>query len=124
MPAQHAKSGERKMGEKIVEAVIVGRNKTPVPPEEVYKLAQIGCKDKEIAEWFDIRPDTLRYNFARELLRGRETMRQSLRRSMWEAALQDRNITMMIYLSKNFLGMSDNGMSSEATEPLPWNDDI
>lgn len=124
MTAQHTKSGERKMGKKIVDAVCVGRNKTPVPPEEVYKLAQIGCKDTEIADWFDIRPDTLRYNFAAELLKGRESMKQSLRRTMLEVALKDRNTTMLIYLSKNFLGMSDNGTTSEANEPLPWSDEL
>jgi len=120
---QHEKSTTRRLKTVEVEAVLVGRNKTPVQPEEVEKLAAIGCKDKEIANWFRIKPDTLRYNFAAELQKGRERMRQSLRRTMLEVALYDKNTVMLIYLSKNFLGMSDSPTDGDEQEPLPWHDD-
>lgn len=107
------------MGTKEVEGAVVGRDKKVIPPEEVYKLAQLGCKDKEIAEWFGIPDNTLRYNFSVELLKGRESMKQSLRRAMWNNAIQYNNTTMQIFLAKNFLGMSDNGAVS-SDEPLPW----
>lgn len=107
------------MGEKLVEGAIVGRDKKVVPPEEVYKLAQLGCKDKEISEWFGITDNTLRFNFSVELLKGRESMKQSLRRAMWNNAIKLNNTTMQIFLAKNFLGMSDNGAVS-SDEPLPW----
>lgn len=107
------------MGVKEVEGAVVGRDKKVVPPEEVYKLAQLGCKDKEIAEWFGITDNTLRFNFSVELLKGRESMKQSLRRAMWNNAISQNNTTMQIFLAKNFLGMSDNGAVS-TDEPLPW----
>ena len=113
---------KKKQGTKTVEGPVVGRAKIVVPPEEVFKLSNIGCKDIEIAEWFGIKPDTLRYNFAVELLKGRESMKQSLRRAMWNNAIGNNNTVMQIFLAKNFLGMSDNGFVS-SEEPLPWSDD-
>ena len=118
-PTTNVKVGERKMATKEVLGAVVGRDKKIVPPEEVYKLAQIGCKDKEIAEWFGITDNTLRFNFSVELLKGRESMKQSLRRAMWTNAIQGNNTVMQIFLAKNFLGMSDNGVVTN-DEPLPW----
>lgn len=40
---------------------------------------------------------------------------------MWEQALAG-NVTMMIWLSKNHLGMTDNILVSEDKRPLPWTD--
>ena len=118
-PTTNKKVGERKIGTKTVEGAVVGRDKKVVPPEEVYKLAQIGCKDKEIADWFGIKDNTLRFNFSVELLKGREHMKQSLRRTMWNNAVNNNNTVMQIFLAKNFLGMSDNGFVN-SDEPLPW----
>lgn len=118
-PTTPQKTRERKLSVKQVEGAVVGRDKTVVPPEEVYKLAQLGCKDKEIAEWFGISDNTLRFNFSVELLKGRESMKQSLRRAMWNNAIKLNNTTMQIFLAKNFLSMSDNGAIS-SDEPLPW----
>jgi hypothetical protein len=116
------KRKEPKTGEKTVEGRVVGRDKKVIPPEEVFKLAVIGCKDTEIADWFGIDNNTLRYNFSVELLKGRESMKISLRRAMWNNALGNNNTVMQIFLSKNFLGFSDNGFVS-SEEPLPWTDD-
>ena len=112
-----------KTGTKLVEGKVVGRDKKVVPAEEVFKLAQIGCKDREIADWFGIKEDTLRYNFAENLLKGRESMKQSLRRTMWSNAINNNNTVMQIFLAKNYLGMSDTGMNSGSEEVLPWSDD-
>ena len=112
----------RKEGEKTVTGVVVGRDKTVIPPEEVYKLAQIGCKDKEIAEWFGIDSNTLRYNFSVELLKGRESLKHSLRRAQISVALNG-NPTMLIWLGKNMLGQSEMPIDSESNQILPWTTD-
>lgn len=111
-----------KIGTKEVEGVIVGRDKKVIPPAEVYKLAQIGCKDREIAEWFDVDDNTLRYHFQRELTKGREALKQSLRHAQIKLALGG-NAVMLIWLGKNILGQSDNPMDSESNQPLPWTDE-
>jgi hypothetical protein len=115
-------SQNRKTATKPVEGVVVGRDKTVVPPEEVYKLAQIGSKDTEIAEWFGIDGNTLRYNFSVELLKGRESLKHSLRRAQIKTALGG-NPTMLIWLGKQLLDQSDQPLNSDNIEVLPWLDE-
>ena len=108
-----------KTGEKTVQGLCVGRDKTVVPPEEVFKLAQLGCKDNEIADWFGITDSTLRYQFTDELTKGREALKQTLRRAQIEVALKG-NATMLIWLGKNILGQSDNPVDLDKPTVLPW----
>lgn len=121
-PTTPTKTGDRKMGTKTVEGVVVGRDKLVVPPEEVESLAQIGLKDKEIAQWFGINDNTLRFNFSVELLKGREKMKMSLRQAMIKNATVNMNAALQIFLAKNYLGMSDSPLDAEANAPLPWNE--
>jgi hypothetical protein len=98
-----------------------GRNKRVVVPKDVYELAVIGCNDREIARWFDMNEDTLRYNFADIIQKGREDLKHTLRRAMIKNALNG-NAALQIFLAKNFLGMSDNPTDTEGNAPLPWTD--
>ena len=109
----------RKTGTKTVEGVVVGRDSKVIPPEEVYKLAAIGCKDREIADWFGIDGNTLRYNFSVELLKGRETLKQSLRRAQLQVALNG-NPTMLIFLGKVILGQREDSLDNDENKILPW----
>ena len=99
-----------------------GLRKKIVTPEDVYKLASIGCDDSEIARWFDIPRQTLVDNFREILAKGRDDVKHALRRAMIKNALGG-NAVMQIWLSKNWLGMSDNPTNTEANAPLPWNED-
>jgi hypothetical protein len=119
-PSTPQKTGDRKMGIKEVEGVVVGRDKLVVPPEEVEQLAQIGLKDKEISAWFGVNDNTLRFNFSVELLKGREKLKMSLRQAMIKNATSNMNAALQIFLAKNYLGMSDSPLDSEANAPLPW----
>lgn len=96
-----------------------GIRKKVVSPEDVYKLAAIGCNDREIAIWFDVDENTLRYNFSDIMQKGREDLKHSLRRAMIKNAMNG-NAALQIFLAKNFLGMSDNPVDSQANQPLPW----
>ena len=111
----------RKTGTKTVEGVVVGRDKHVIDPQEVFKLAQIGCKDIEIADWFGIDGNTLRYNFSVELTKGREALKQSLRRAQLQVALGG-NPTMLIWLGKQYLGQSESPLDTSDTQILPWVD--
>jgi len=112
-----------KLGEKTVEGKVVGRDKTIVPAEEVYKLAQIGCKNQEIADWFGIDENTLSYNFSEDIAKGREHLKQSLRRAQLKLALSG-NATMLIWLGKNILMQQENPTNSDGGGPLPWPEDM
>lgn len=118
-----SKRKTRKTATMEVEGVVVGRDRKIIPPDDVYKLASIGCKNQEIANWFGIDENTLTYNFSVELVKGRENLKQSLRRAQIKLALSG-NATMLIFLGKNILGQSDNPVDSEANTPLPWDDNI
>jgi hypothetical protein len=117
-----SKRKQRKTAIVEVEGVVVGRDKKVVPPKDVERLAQMGCKDSEIAEWFGVDENTLRYNFSVELLKGKLALNQSLRQAQIRLALSG-NATMLIWLGKNILGQSENPVDSEANTPLPWTDD-
>ena len=112
-----------KAGTKIVTGLIVGRNQVVVPPEEVEDLAALGCTDRDIANWFGINEDTLRYSFTDYLIKGRENLKISLRRSMLKNACVNLNAAVQIFLAKNMLGMSDNGMVTDSSKVLPFTDE-
>ena len=102
-------------------ALIVGRNNTPVPPDEVEHLASIGCLNTEIARWFGITEQTLRYNFSEYLEKGRGQLYQSLRRAQIQYAIQG-NATLLIWLGKQYLSQEDSPQSA-GKEVLPFSDD-
>ena len=111
----------KKLVEATITGIAVGRDKKVIPPQEVYKLAAIGCKNQEIADWFGIDENTMTYNFSEQLTKGRENLKQSLRRAQLSLALSG-NAVMLIWLGKNILGQSDNPINSDANAPLPWSD--
>ena len=101
----------------------VGRGETKkiINPREVEKLAAIGMKNSEIAEWFGIDDSTLSYNFKQEITKGKLNLIQSLRRAQISVALGG-NPTLLIWLGRNLLGQSDSPINNEALAPLPWSD--
>jgi hypothetical protein len=84
----------------------MARPKAKIDPEEVFKLASIGCKVKEIADWFGVIDDTISNRFSGELEKGRASLKMSLRRWQLEAA-KNGNATMLVWLGKQMLGQTD-----------------
>lgn len=105
------------------EGIPIGRDKTPVPPDEVEKLAALGCTNRDIANFFGVDESTLSRHFAANLTKGREDLKISLRRAMLNNACKNMNAAVQIFLAKNILGMSDSPVNSDNKQPLPWNDD-
>jgi hypothetical protein len=110
-------------GTKMVEGRVVGRDNKVIPPDEVEDLAAIGCTNTDIARWFGIDDSTLLYNFKQELIKGRENLKISLRRAMLKNACVNLNAAVQIFLAKNMLGMSDQGMTTDNSKVLPFTDD-
>lgn len=105
------------------QAIIVGRNNIPVPPDEVELMAKIGCTDREIAEHFGINDQTMRRVFVDFLVKGRSELKQRLRQAQLKVAF-DGNPTMLIFLGKNILGQADAPQYSEDNRALPWDDEF
>src|ERR1700681_3423535 len=95
-----------------------GRPKKFVDLELVEKLAHIQCTYGEIASTLGVSVDTLQRNkdFAVVYKRGAEGGRKSLRRMQFESANKG-NVTMQIWLGKQYLGQSDHVVND--VRPLP-----
>jgi hypothetical protein len=121
-PHPRGKTGPKpkELVEATYEGLCVGRDKIVIDPEDVEMLAALGCRDREIANWFGIKEDTLRYNFADNLVKGREGLKITLRRAMLDNACRNMNAAVQIFLAKNILGMVDTPTDSEDQKPLPW----
>ena len=115
-------SKKDKSGSVTKEGIVVGRDKTVVVPEEVYKLAKLHCTNREIAEWFGIEESTLKYNFSDIMAKGRTETKQALRRAQLKNALEG-NTTMQIWLGKQMLGQREQPVSEDVSKILPWSDD-
>jgi len=111
-----------KYGEKTVVGRVVGRgeNKTVIPEEEFYHMACLFSTWKDFSDYYGVPETTLRNNFADLFTKARQTTKRKLRQKMLETAMNGDRV-MMIWLSKNWLGMSDNGVQeNEEDKMLPW----
>lgn len=122
MSTEYDRRRHAKVGTVTKEGLVVGRDRKVIPQDEVQHLASVGCTDREIAEWFAVDENTLRYNFKDYLAKGRSELKHSLRRTQLRVAL-DGNVSMLIWLGKNILGQSDNPQNTEDQRVLPWQDD-
>lgn len=84
----------------------MARPKIQIDPKEVYKLAQIGCRIGEIADFLGCSHDVIERRFASELDKGRSELKMSLRRWQLQAA-QKGQVAMLIWLGKQMLGQQD-----------------
>ena len=84
----------------------MARPKLEIDESLVEKLAQIQCTPREIAVIVGCSEDTITGRFSEIIAKGKETGKMSLRRTMFKKA-QEGNATLLIWLSKQHLGMSD-----------------
>jgi hypothetical protein len=124
---EEIKKSRRKVvreGIKEVQGHIVGRgeNQTVIPPEEIVKLAKLGCSIEEMSDWFQVPRETIKYNFSDQIAKGRSETKQALRRAQIALALKG-NATMLIWLGKNMLGQQENPINNDVNQPLPWQDE-
>jgi len=102
----------------IVETKTMGRPKKELDAEVIANLSQIGCTQEEIGSVVGISARTLQRRFADLIEDNKNKGKASLRKRMWASALKG-NPNMMIWLSKNYLGMKDRTVQETINEPLP-----
>jgi len=117
------KPSKKQLTEGTILGYPIGRDKKIVPPEEVQKLAALGCSNRDIANFFGIEESNVSRHFAAFLTKGREDLKIALRRAMLNNACQNNNAAVQIFLAKNLLGMSDTPTNTEDKKPLPWSDE-
>lgn len=84
----------------------MARPRIKIDPVEVEKLASLGLTNREIGIIVGASEATIGRRFASEIDKGRALLNRSLRRKQVEMALGG-NVTMLIWLGKNYLGQSD-----------------
>lgn len=107
----------------IYSGIQIGRDKIVVDPEEVFKLAQLGLKNTEIANYLGVTEESIYYNFKADLAKGREHLKITLRRAMLHNAIVNNSAAVQIFLAKNCLGMADSPTNSDDQAALPWSDE-
>lgn len=117
------KPSRKQLTEGTILGYPIGRDKKIVPPDEVQKLAALGCSNRDIANFFGIEETNVSRHFAAFLTKGREELKIALRRAMLDNACRNNNAAVQIFLAKNLLGMSDTPINSEDNKPLPWSDE-
>jgi hypothetical protein len=110
-----------KWGEVTKRGLVVGKapNTRIVDPDEVYRLSGMGCTMEEMADFFMIDRETLKYNFWPYIQRAKSELYLRIRNKQIEVALAG-NPTMLIWLGKNMLGQSDQPINAESDQILPW----
>ena len=96
----------------------MGRPNKKVDEKVIANLSQIGCTQEEIGSVVGISARTLQRRFSDLVEENKNIGKASLRKRMWKAALNG-NPNMMVWLSKNYLGMKDRTVTENVTEPLP-----
>jgi hypothetical protein len=84
----------------------MARPRKDIKPEQVESLAAINCSYAEIAAVVGCDVSMLNRRFKQAIEKGRDQGKSSLKRKMWETAMNG-NCTMMIWLSKQMLGYTD-----------------
>ncbi len=102
----------------IVQTKTIGRPKKELDKDVIANLSQIGCTQEEIGAVVGISARTLQRRFADLIEDNKNIGKASLRKRMWSSALKG-NPNMMIWLSKNYLGMKDRTVQETINEPLP-----
>ena len=97
-----------------------GRPRKPIDSEQIQRLAELQCSAKEIAYVMGVSSDTIRRNHQADLEIGQAMGKIKLRRAMFRNATEKLNPTIQIWLSKQYLDMSDNPNSSDDDKILPW----
>ena len=96
----------------------LGRPHKSIDEKILANLSQIGCTQEEIGCIVGISARTLQRRFADLLEVNKNKGKASLRKRMFEKAMKG-NDKLLIWLSKNMLGMSERIHNTNVTEPLP-----
>lgn len=114
-----------KWGEVTRAGLVVGRgpNQKVVPPDDVYRLSRLGCTMEEMADFFQIDRETLKYNFWHYIKQGEADLRIRLRKKQIEVALEG-NPTLLIWLGKQLLGQTDSPQNTDTDRVLPWTGEV
>ena len=104
--------------ENTIQTQSIGRPKKELDEDVIAKLSQIGCTQEEIGSVVGISARTLQRRYADLVAENKNKGKASLRKVLWKKALKG-DPKLLIWLSKNELGMVDKIHTTSTVEPLP-----
>ena len=96
----------------------LGRPQKSIDEKVLANLSQIGCTQEELGSILGVSARTLQRRFAEIIEVNKNKGKASLRKRMYEKAMKG-NDKLLIWLSKQYLNMSDRIHNTNTTEPLP-----
>ena len=84
-----------------------GRPALQLDEEQVFKLARLNVSVKDMADVLDCSKRVLENNYLDVINEGRANLRTSILRKQYEVGVIDGNITMLIWMGKQYLGQAD-----------------
>ena len=109
---------DKNKADDIIKTQSIGRPKKELDEEVIARLSQIGCTQEEIGSVVGISARTLQRRYADLVAENKNKGKASLRKKLWERALKG-DPKLLIWLSKNELGMVDKIHTTSTVEPLP-----
>jgi hypothetical protein len=109
---------DKNKADDIIKTQSIGRPKKELDEEVIARLSQIGCTQEEIGSVVGISARTLQRRYADLVAENKNKGKASLRKVLWKKALKG-DPKLLIWLSKNELGMVDKIHTTSTVEPLP-----
>jgi hypothetical protein len=86
---------------------IMGRPKKDITEKDVFELAKTHLPVEALANILGCEKTLIYDRFSNALQKGRDARKCSLSETMWLSALEERDVKMMIWLSKQHLGYKE-----------------
>jgi hypothetical protein len=96
----------------------VPRPRKQIDAKQVEILASFGFNLSEIGLVVGCSHDTLQRRFALPIKKGQVELRFSLRQAQYKSAIQNLNVTMLIWLGKQYLGQRNEPSSTSQDDQL------
>jgi hypothetical protein len=109
---------DKNKADNTIKTQSIGRPKKELDEEVIARLSQIGCTQEEIGSVVGISARTLQRRYADLVTENKHKGKASLRKVLWKKALKG-DPKLLIWLSKNELGMVDKIHTTSTVEPLP-----
>ena len=109
---------DKNKADDTIKTQFIGRPKKELDEEVIARLSQIGCTQEEIGSVVGISARTLQRRYADLVAENKNKGKASLRKVLWKKALKG-DPKLLIWLSKNELGMVDKIHTTSTVEPLP-----
>jgi hypothetical protein len=109
---------DKNKADNTIKTQSIGRPKKELDEEVIARLSQIGCTQEEIGSVVGISARTLQRRYADLVTENKNKGKASLRKVLWKKALRG-DPKLLIWLSKNELGMVDKIHTTSTVEPLP-----